>query len=281
METSPFISPQPWMIEKIQKEVSDYLKKFNIKSLIIGVSGGFDSGFNAALLQPVCKELGIPFIGRYIHVVSNKPEERERAIKVGNAFCTDFREVSLDHLYYEAEKEINLEETPVDETEFQKKIRLGNIKARLRMIYLYNLAAMKKGIVIDNDNKSEHQQGFYTIGGDIGDLRSLGDFYKTELYEMAKLYCDMGLLPDQKEALESVIDAVPTDGLGITSSDLEQLGVANYYELDTILSKIEKGAYKVSDDCPFADEKNIKIWNRWKNSDFKRHHPHRIEIFNK
>jgi hypothetical protein len=37
------------------------------------------------------------------------------------------------------------------------------------------------------------------------------------------------------DALITCIKAVPTDGLGITSSDLEQLGASTYAEVDKIL----------------------------------------------
>ena len=66
------------VIDEIQNKVKDYLIKCNLQSLIIGVSGGFDSGLGCALLAPVCKELGIPLIGRYIHIESNKEDEKER-----------------------------------------------------------------------------------------------------------------------------------------------------------------------------------------------------------
>ena len=50
----------------------EYLVKHNIKSVINGVSGGLDSAVNCVLLKPVCDDLGIPLIGRYIHIETNK-----------------------------------------------------------------------------------------------------------------------------------------------------------------------------------------------------------------
>lgn len=52
----------------ISEKVKNYLQEYNIKALIIGVSGGLDSGINSAILEPICSELGIPLIGRYIHI---------------------------------------------------------------------------------------------------------------------------------------------------------------------------------------------------------------------
>lgn len=47
-------------------------------------------------------------------------------------------------------------------------ISKGNIQARLRMIYLYNLASIHKGLVMSTDNQTEYQLGFWTIHGDVG-----------------------------------------------------------------------------------------------------------------
>lgn len=285
---NPFITPQPWMYKDVQNSLKEYLQKYGIKSLIVGISGGFDSGFNAALAKPVCDELGIPLIGRFIHIESNKAEERERADKIGVAFCTNYEIVNLTPQYKTLATDIMLPEgVQTWEPNFgcealglsreQYKIALGNIKCRMRMIYLYNMAALYKGIVLDNDNKTEHMLGFWTLNGDVGDITPLASFFKTELYGLAELYADNEIKDKKaKDALYSVIDAVPTDGLGITNSDVEQFGVPSYYEVDKILAEIEKGAYKVTDECPFTDDAGIKIWNRWKNSFFKRHHPFRL-----
>ena len=45
------------------------------------------------------------------------------------------------------------------------------------------------------------------------------------------------VLSNERErlALQRCIDAVPTDGLGITNSDLDQLGAATYTEVDQLL----------------------------------------------
>ena len=79
----------------IQTKIKQYIIDNNIKSLIIGISGGIDSTVNAAMLRPVCDELNIPLIGRYIHIESNKQIEKESATLVGNAFCNDFDLVDL------------------------------------------------------------------------------------------------------------------------------------------------------------------------------------------
>lgn len=265
-------------IKQIQNRVRDYLEQHNIKALIIGVSGGFDSGFNSAILKPVCDELNIPLVGVWIHIESNKKEEEERAVAIGKTFCSVFLEEDLTKEYLQLNRSLNPDicEKPKEECTRAELIRMGNIKARLRMISLYNLAQFYGGIVVDNDNKTEHMLGFWTIGGDIGDITPLASFFKTELYELAKEYLTVLKTDEEKAALQSVIDAVPTDGLGITSSDVEQFGVSSYNEVDEILKWIE---LHPDEPCSYEEGSGeSKVWWRWKNSEFKRHHPHRITI---
>lgn len=266
------------LIEEIQERVKNYLLAYNIKTLIIGISGGFDSGFNAAILRPVCDEIGATLIGKYIHIETNKEDEKQRADAIGRAFCHTYEAVDLTSEYLTIADSF-MEHEGFIRTEAIKQfdkpflITLGNIKARLRMIYLYNLASLYKGIVIDNDNKTEHLLGFWTLCGDVGDLTPLASFYKTECYELAKDYLQVLSSQSEKEALQAIIDAVPTDGLGITSSDVEQFGVSSYNEVDAILKRIE-----VNTNRNDYNETEQKVFDRWIGSMFKRNHPFRVEI---
>ncbi len=274
------------IIKKIQEQVENYLVRYNIKSLIIGVSGGLDSGINCALLRPICDKLNIPLIGRYIHIETNKEEEKKRALDIGKNFCHNFAIIDLTKMYqwtlpiFEEEGE-GFTNTFQKDLSYDDKIRYGNIKARYRMIYLYNLAQKYKGIVVDNDNQTEHLLGFWTINGDVGDITPLFGLFKTEVYDLAKCYLTMLEDEDSKTALQAVIDAVPTDGLGITSSDVEQFGVSSYDEVDDILKNFKYNSspkMRAELDEKYSKEIVDKILHRHYNSDFKRHHPYRIRV---
>ena len=76
-------------VENSRKWLSKYIEDNNLQSLIIGVSGGIDSTVSCAIASPVCKELGISFIGRSLPSNTNKDNENSTANLVGNAFCTD------------------------------------------------------------------------------------------------------------------------------------------------------------------------------------------------
>ena len=220
-------------VEKIRENLRNYLVKNDLKSLVIGVSGGADSGLISALCYPVCKELGVELIGRLIIIESNKPDEIERARNIGQYFCTNFTEVNLTTEFHTMKNMVNLESLSSGfngriiggdpETERETKIRLGNIKARMRMIYLYDLAQKNKGLVLSTDNYTEFLVGFWTLHGDEGDYGMIQELWKTEVYGMIEWFSKNEISGEASDSLASMLDAVATDGLGITNSDLDQL----------------------------------------------------------
>lgn len=228
-------------ILKSRKWLMDYIKTNHLQSLVIGVSGGIDSTVSCAIASPVCKELGIPLIGRSLPCHSNNPEEINSAQLVGQAFCTDFKEVCIEPMYRVVDNELELYEGVL--TPLQR----GNIKARLRMIYLRNLASVHRGIVLDNDNFTEWNTGFWTVGGDSPMDINLGLHYlwKTEVYELSHYLLDSYILKainngiaqptKQSEAILKSIQLIPTDGNGVSNSDCEQFGLENYEQVDDVL----------------------------------------------
>lgn len=131
-------------------------------------------------------------------------------------------------------------------------LQKGNIKARYRMMYLRNLASIHKGVVLDNDNFTEWNLGFYTIHGDQGDINlGLHYLWKTEIYELANYLLDnikkdwenrdltdpkYIRLKNQYKALFESIMLTPTDGNGIdTGGDCGQFGLDNYEQVDDVL----------------------------------------------
>lgn len=229
-------------INNSRKWLADYIKNNHLQSVICGVSGGIDSTVSLAIASPVCKELNIPLIGRSLPTTTNKSDEINTANLVGNAFCSDYKEtqINCDDIIHE------LELVEGTMTALQK----GNVKARYRMIYLYNLASIHGGVVLDNDNFTEYNIGFFTIHGDQGDINlGLHYLWKTEIYELAdyllkeidykiqESYKDYSntIYEEQYNALEASMNLIPTDGNGISNSDCEQFGLDNYEQVDDVL----------------------------------------------
>lgn len=257
----PFLAGEQQMkalAEKIRGIMHDYVATSRLQSLVLGISGGIDSALCAALLRPVCEELHIPLIGRSITIETNKEDEIARSIAVGEAFCHDFQHLDITDTFL-ANKQLLIH---YDDSQLSK-LRQGNMKARMRMMVLYDLAQLYRGMVISTDNYTEYLTGFWTLHGDVGDYAPMQHLWKTEVYALSN-YLLAEETPEQQAALQSCIDATPVDGLGISNSDCEQLGVANYYEADRLFA-----AYFQGDDSV----KDHPLIKRYLAAEFKRHNP--------
>ena len=256
-------------VDNIREILKNYISDNNIKSLAVGISGGIDSALTVALAKPVCDELNIPLIGRSITIETNKADEIARANAIGESFVSDFKEVDLTDGYITLAGLIT-ESSNEDKNSRAYKIRQGNIKARTRMVYIYDLAAKNKGMVLSTDNYTELLLGFWTLHGDVGDYGMIQNLWKTEVYAMSRYIVSQ--LDDEKakNALSSCIEAVATDGLGITNSDLEQIQAKSYEEVDQILLKL---IYNTAD---LKEFENHPVIQRKNNSEFKRNNPFNI-----
>ena len=87
------------VLKNIRKELKKYIAKNHLQSLVLGVSGGIDSALVAAIVKPVCDEMGITIIGRSISIQTNKADEVLRAKMIGESFCHKFDEVSMETEY--------------------------------------------------------------------------------------------------------------------------------------------------------------------------------------
>lgn len=263
----------------------EYIQNNNLNAMVLGISGGIDSTVVAAICHEVSKQTGIPLIGRSLPI-KNKNDEFSTSKLVGEAFCDNFEVTNLYEVFnkfltlVDGDNLVSLKRTPIAD---------GNIQARLRMIYLYNLASIHKGLVLSTDNQTEYQLGFWTIHGDVGDFNPLFGLWKTEVYELTKwievMYgtmaegadeaTDMDDYLNKELAIYKSIALTPTDGLGISNSDLDQIGAKSYAEVDDILQTmlLYKNPEREKWDIlynKYGEEVVNKVWNRHLASEFKR-----------
>jgi len=207
---------------KITKWLGDYVVEYNIKSFVVGVSGGIDS----AVVSTLCAETGLQ-----TYVLSMPLHSSSK----NDCLSDDYTNYLEDH--YDNVTKIRIDLTSVydqliksfdfwtGEGEFTlNNLANANTKSRIRMVTLYQVAGSVGGIVVGTGNKVEdYGVGFYTKYGDGGvDIAPIADLYKTEVWELGKY---LGV--DQR-----IIDAPPTDGLWEDSrSDEDQIS-ASYAELE-------------------------------------------------
>ena len=302
------------------EETKDYLFENSLKAMVLGISGGIDSTVVAAICHEVSKQTGIPLIGRSLPI-KNKKDEFDVSKLVGEAFCDEFKVFNLSNSYKASLFDLCADAglikdckgydwywvSDLEELTGRTPIANGNLQARCRMKHLYDIASIRKGLVMSTDNQTEYQLGFWTIHGDVGDFDPLQDLWKTEVYGLAEWlsnyyidilkslnsaeeklkYCRM------YEAINESIGLTPTDGLGISNSDLEQIGAKSYNEVDDILSRfIPFENFRKSYDSAgqimhphdqiaeydcwsqlcarYGEDVVNKVWNRHLASEFKR-----------
>lgn len=248
-------------------KTAEYVTSNNLKAMVLGISGGIDSTVVAAICHEVSKKTDIPLIGRSLPI-KNKEDEFSVSELVGKAFCDEFKVFNLSNSYKASLFDLCADAglikdckgydwywvSDLEELTGRTPIANGNLQARCRMKHLYDIASIRKGLVMSTDNQTEYQLGFWTIHGDVGDFDPIQDLWKTEVYGLANYLRDRykskaleALHNDYKEtcdkyramsyAVYSSCKLIPTDGLGISNSDLEQIGAKSYDEVDDILSR--------------------------------------------
>jgi NAD+ synthase len=223
------------LANKITAWIKNYADQHDIKSLVVGVSGGIDS----AVVSTLCARTGLPTVVMTLPI-------RQRP---------DLHQLSSDHAgwlldNFDNVKHINLDLTIVfDAFESSTKthcvdqagdvdLAFANSRSRLRMMTLYQTAQSHGGIVVGTGNRVEDfGVGFFTKYGDGGvDISPIGDLLKTEVWALGR---ELGVL-------EGIIDAPPTDGLWDDGRcDQDQLEGLSYAELELAMSQDESGEQPV------------------------------------
>ena len=269
--------------DNIISATTAYLKKFGIKSMVLGVSGGIDSTVAAALCKTVSDKTGIPLILVSLPCKTNEMDEQTAASKTGKEFGTEFYEDNIQDLFEFTHARFN---------KFSKweptRISQGNVKARIRNNYLRNIAGVTGGIVIDTDQITEHMLGFFTVAGDVGDFDIISGLYKHEVYKLADWLIE-NVYPTS-EALRLSVKLVPTDGNGVAAGgDLAQIAPGSTYDaVDDILMRYmyvkdnhqntDKVVSRLSE--LYGEDTVKRVIRRHEASEFKRwHSPIAIDIF--
>jgi NAD+ synthase len=193
------------VIRNLRSQIRSYVGS---RRAIIGISGGIDS----AVVSTLCTKA----LGRWGVFGVLMPYGAQ-----------DMRDASiLASILRIDKKEVNIKEI-VDGFDFLglDKISKGNLMARVRMATLYTFSNQLEGMVIGTSNKSELELGYFTKYGDGGvDLEPIGDLYKTEVYEIAKV---LGIP-------KNILEKKPSAGLWEGQTDEDELGLS-YEQIDRVL----------------------------------------------
>ncbi len=200
---------------KIEKWIFTKVKEARAKGVVVGMSGGVDSGVVAVLAK---RALGRNVIGLVLPC-DPRPGDTRKAYSVAKKFGIRTVRINLSKVLDSLENSLPSADRKT----------LGNLKSRLRMLVLYYFANKYRCLVLGTSNKSELRIGYVTKYGDSGvDLEPIGDLYKTEVIELAEY---LGIP-------KPVLKSPPTAGLWEGQTDREEIGM-DYGKLDGILEMID------------------------------------------
>jgi NAD+ synthase len=247
MKVKPIIDIQ----EEIRVRI-DFIKNelinSNLKTLVLGISGGQDSTLLGKLAQMAIDELNqedddYSFIAmRLPYGIQFDEEDCQLAIEFikPNKVITSNIKSAVDSIVED------FKNSDVEITDFNK----GNIKARIRMVNQYALAGSVGALVLGTDHSSENITGFFTKHGDGAcDIAPLFGLNKRQGKQLLRYL----------NAPSILIDKIPT-------ADLEEEKPANPDEISLGIS------YDEIDDYLEGKEINVESKNILENHYIKSRH---------
>lgn len=236
MKVLPKIDPV-FEVDRRIKFIQSKLIQSNIKTLVLGISGGIDSTTCGRLAQLAVDDLNEKHsdpVYRFIAVrlpygIQADEHDAQLAlqfIQPSESLVVNVK-LGADGIHEEALSALintNLLPTSNSIIDFTK----GNTKARARMAAQYELAGILGGLVIGTDHSAENITGFFTKWGDGAcDLAPLFGLSKRQVRQVAEF---LG-------APNPLVEKTPTADLECLSpqkADEHALGVT-YDELDDFL----------------------------------------------
>ena len=227
----------------------DYVSKNNFPGVILGLSGGIDSAFCAAVaVDALGKDKVEAYMLPSAYTSENSTIDAEDC---ANRLEINLETISISDTFLSLEESLktSFEGLPNDITE-------ENLQSRIRGTILMAISNKKGKMLITTGNKSEVSVGYSTLYGDMnGGFNPIKDIYKTELYALANWRNNNlpnNILLDKKDVIpSSIISKEPTAELRDNQKDSDSL--PPYDELDQILeglveyelstSELEKKGY--------------------------------------
>jgi NAD+ synthase len=243
--------------KRISRFIKEYVENAGAKGIVLGLSGGIDSGTTAALSSLAIG--GDNVIGLMLPEEENfSQKDIDDAKLVADKFKLKTQICDMSTTLEAIYKSI-----PVFES--SNRLCKGNIKARIRMIHLYYYANKLNRIVCGSSDKSETMMGYFTKWGDAAaDITPIMDLYKTQV---RKLALHLGIP-------EALALKPSTPALWPNQMAENELGI-KYETLDLILYGLERFmttqeiAYQLSIKKSIVD----KVKNRWLANEHKRRMP--------
>ncbi len=243
--------------KRICRFIKEYLENAGAKGIVLGLSGGIDSGTIAAL-----SSLAIGGENVLGLMLPERENFNQKDIDDAKVVATQFH---LETQVCDMSDTLSGLYGAIPVFDQSDKLCKGNVKARTRMIYLYYYANKQNRIVCGSSDKSETMMGYFTKWGDAAsDIAPIMDLYKTQV---RKLALHLGI--PKELALKPSTPALWPNQLAES-----ELGI-KYETLDLILYGLER--FMAPEDIAeqLAVEKNLveRVKSRWLANEHKRRMP--------
>jgi NAD+ synthase len=246
----------------------DYVDKNGFPGVVLGLSGGIDSAFSAAIavdaLGPArvhCVMMPSPYTSR---------DSLEDAAEAASLLGVQLNQVGIEPAMAAFETMLRpmFDGREADITE-------ENVQARARGITLMALSNKLGHMVLSTGNKSEMSVGYATLYGDMcGGFNVLKDVYKTMVYKLAAWRNQTlpagGLGPPGRVIPERIITKAPSAELRPDQTDQDSL--PPYDQLDDMLHCLIEGEMAVSEIAERGHDRATvnRVWRLLESAEYKR-----------
>lgn len=258
-------SESKW-VKKAVSAVLEYMKKFNLKSACVNISGGVDSSVVLAVLARAMSEAPSdhPFnvnnggkICAAKQCIHSTPEIVNRANLVVNDLRREYGDlikIVVHDLDLSDEYDSLLEKLEKEDGELSAWAK-SMYKSYLRTPQIFALAASNRGIVFGTGNRDEDGYLYYycKFGDGAVDVSFLWDLHKSQVFSVGK-YLNVN---------DSVLKAPPSADLADGQTDEEEIG-ATYDMVELVWSYY----YVFTESDRISFDKHVKstsmdAWNQF------------------
>ncbi|MCD4709066.1 MAG: NAD(+) synthase [Candidatus Sabulitectum sp.] len=202
------------LTERITGWIKERVHGAGMSGVVIGLSGGIDSGVTAALCALA---LGPENVLGLVMPCESISDDTRDGHKTAQHLGISVKEIDLSGVLGVFTVAGNLDTADI--------LNLANIKARLRMTMEY--AHSGNRLVVGTGNLSETKTGYWTKWGDgAADFLPIADLWKDEVRELARYL----------ELPEWMVERVPSAGLWLNQSDEDEMGVT-YNEIKNYFAR--------------------------------------------
>ncbi len=207
--------------QKISDWIYEQVMQANRKGVVLGMSGGIDCSVVARLCQ--LAKVDICLILMPYGDDMQKTKSYDHAMDLINKFGISYQVFDIKPIV----DTMSIEKKNLPFEYYSENLTLSytNLRPRIRMVYLYQLAQLGNRFVIGTGNLAERTVGYFTKWGDGAcDLNPLAMLTKKEIYILAQYV----------EVPNSIIDKKPSAGLWDGQTDEEDLGMS-YDQIDNYI----------------------------------------------